>query len=109
MRRAAKANLGKDAVVLGPRRRTPACERGVSKGAPMPYSRARCGGVWVGKRGIDCLSHLKVSRLPELQVLGYEEVDSGASCSPTARALRGDHVHHARCALACLPSKSSPR
>ena len=41
----------------------------------MRYSRAWCGGIWIGKRRIDCLSHLKVSLLPELRVLGHKEVD----------------------------------
>jgi hypothetical protein len=86
----------------------PACKRGVSKSASMPYSRTWRGGVCVRERRIDCLSHLKVPHLPELRVLGHKKMDTRACSSPAARALCGDYIQHAGCALASVQPKSSP-
>lgn len=72
------------------------------KGTSMPHSCAGRGGFRFGERTIECLAHLKVSRVPELRVLGYQEMDTGACGSPTTGALLGHHVHHAGRALASV-------
>lgn len=58
----------------------------------MSYLSAGSGSVRIREWGTDCLSHLKVPCVPELRVLGHKEMDTGAGCRLTTRALCGHYV-----------------